>query len=181
MTGRRSVGRLRASASLATAVLCGAALLVGCGGGSGERSDGRSPERQAALDNVQLCVENGLDAEIDAKTIIPSSWFSSNSLSPGRTHCESDWQSTPPDVCFDVVRAGQIIARVSASYVFGRMSVYTPERCENTDYVDGRTQLYGSGLGRALLRSGTPGVEVCVDRSAKLTVTAKVQRSGSAC
>ena len=180
---RRATQRVWSAAGLVALALLGTALLAGCGGGSagsGERSNAGS-DRQAALEKIKLCVQNGLGDEIDAKTIIPSVMFSSNSLRSGTAHCESNWESTPPDVCFDVVRKGQIITRVSVSHVFGSMSVYTPERCEQTDYKDGRTKLYGSNLGRALLASGTPGVEVCVDRSEKFKVTAKVQQSGAGC
>ena len=168
------------SRTLAVLVLTLSVALAACSGSSGGESS-EATERSAALDKVRLCITNDLRETIKPRTIIPSVVFQPDSLATGRTTCESNVSLSGPDVCFDVLRNDRLLARVGVSTLFGSMTAYNADRCEQTEAPSGRSHFFGGDLGRAELATATAGVKVCVNRTATYEVTAALTPEGQAC
>jgi hypothetical protein len=178
---RRSVWR-----GVTVAAVVAVAVSASACGGSGDDAGGsaRRVDRQAAIEvakPVRVCVVNQLRDPIKPRTIIPSVWFQPGELEPGGETCEKDSNLSGPDVCFDVERRGQIIARVGVSTFLGSMTVRNADRCENESAPDRRTAYFGSDLTTAEIATETDGVKVCLNRWEKYQLTAYVAPADRAC
>ena len=166
---------LRMSAAVAALLVLSVALGA-CGSGGSSSSDSG---RKAGADNRNLTVTNKLSSSVDFVPVTSDTGSKATLKSSSSATASGYSLSGANDVCVDLRVNGSTI-RVGMLVTLNNLNVWLPAGCPG-DNGPTANWMYDQSSGKRSLQSGVSGVQVCLERTGLVDLSATLLPADASC